>query len=231
MPGCPDAWTHEPSTQALGTPRKVLTQSIRVSRAPAHACLLPPTRSGWFPKPDIRGNTEQPCHLVPPRPKHCTPRMTAKGSGSRFRALPHTQCDGRETCLTATCSGVQLNAATPSGSPWTTQLLHRTPAPKLPRTLNSVQVSRTGIQEVSPRMFSGCPQVGPRSAPRDPPPAVPAAPMTQVGGATKRRPGATPISAARVACPCGASAAGVSNPRPARPRRGSSARCARGSRE
>jgi len=35
-------------------------------------------------------------------------------------ALPHTQCDGRETCLTATCCGVQLNADTPSGTPWTT---------------------------------------------------------------------------------------------------------------
>lgn len=31
-------------------------------------------------------------------------------------ALPHTQCDGRETCLTATCCGVQLNADTPSGT-------------------------------------------------------------------------------------------------------------------
>ena len=171
-------------------------------------CLpLPPVRSGGFAELFIPGNTEQPCHLMPTRRKRCPIVRPPKVRAVRLQALPHTQCDGRETCLTATCSGVQLNADTPSSTPWTTEPLHRTPTPKPWRTLNSVQVSRTGIQEVSPRMFSGCPQVGPGSAPPDPPPAVG---MTQVGRPPKR------VSERRAVCPCGEWAAGASSPRWAR---------------
>ena len=99
-------------------------------------------------------------------PRGVCDRGVSGGPRGASRALPHTQCDGRETCLTATCSGVQLNADTPSGTPWTTGTLHPTPDAKHPTTLNSVQVSRTGIQEVSPSLFSGCPQVGPQESSR-----------------------------------------------------------------
>ncbi len=180
---------------------------------------LPPVRSGGVFELIIPGNTEQPCHLMMPSP-------TAKVRAVSSEPCRTYQCDGRETCLTATCSGVQLNADTPSGTPWSTQPLHRTPNPKPWRTLNSVQVSRTGIQEVSPRMFSGCPQVGPRSAPSDPPPdPPPAVGMTQVRG---RPTPADEVSRGSEACPSGASEARGPPPEPQPP--GSSARCARGAR-
>ena len=133
--------------------RPATTSLTRLARTPQM-----PIRSGPWRSRNARTNTEQPCHPIP----SCSATNLTRGIGP---ALPHTECDGRESCLTSTSCGVQLNAATPCGTSWTTTTLHRVPKPKHPTTLKYVQVPPTGGQEVSPRVFRGCPQVEPREGP------------------------------------------------------------------
>ncbi|CAN5915579.1 hypothetical protein BH11MYX4_BH11MYX4_39200 [soil metagenome] len=139
-----------PSTHSVKAPVAPQPLHTRLARTPQMPICSVPWRSR-----NARTNTEQPCHPIP----SCSATFLTRGIG---QALPHTECDGRESCLTSTSCGVQLNADTPCGTPWTTATLHGVPKPKHPTTLKYVQVPPTGGQEVSPRVFRGSPQVGRR---------------------------------------------------------------------
>jgi hypothetical protein len=128
------------------------------SRQPVPTRALP---FSYLCPPDWRARSGTKEALLNKPPAHRVSSRCLRRSAEPCRTATQGRRDGRETCLTATCCGVQLNADTPSGTPWRPWTLHPTPDAKHPTTLNSVQVSRTGIQEVSPSLFSGCPQVGP----------------------------------------------------------------------